>query len=75
MITRNLFQIVVTFKQDATPVVSAVAMVTDDSEGTQTGAAKVLNAPSVVSAATTLRDAVMTLAANAGKPVTIGGTP
>jgi hypothetical protein len=70
-ITRKLVEIQVNIIDAAgTTSTQVTAVVSDDSEGTTTGAVKLLAAPAVVNAANALRDAVVSVAANAGKPVT-----
>jgi hypothetical protein len=70
-LTRKLVEIQVNIL-DATGTTSTqvTALVTDDSEGTATGAVKIINAATVVNAANALRDAIVQVAANAGKPIT-----
>ena len=72
MITRTLIQIMVGFADDGTPSVLASAVVQDDSEGTASSTVKPMNNSAVKTAATALRDAVIAVAANAGKPVVAG---
>lgn len=73
MITRQLNSIVITFKSDGSPLVTATAMVTDSDENTQSGTAKLLNQAAVITIAEQMRDKIITLAESAGKPVVVGG--
>lgn len=68
-ITRKLNEITLNFDREGNPTVLVTAIVTDTDEGTNSGAARILQAPAVLTAATALRDACLTLAANAGKPL------
>lgn len=68
-ITRRLNDIVLTFDSLGNPTVLVTGVITDDVENTSTGAVRNMVAPAVLAAAATLRDAVMTVAANAGKPL------
>lgn len=69
-ITRKLVQISLAYQGSDVATITVTAIVSDDAENTATGVARVLTAPAVVTAANALRDAVVTAAANAGKPVT-----
>jgi len=69
-ITRKLVEIQLNFAGSNIPIIQVTALVSDDVEGTATGASRILAQPAVVSAANALRDAVVTVAANAGLPVT-----
>ena len=71
-ITRKLHTISVSFTEDGSGNVNVVAtgIITDTSEGTSGPAARAFAQPAVVAAAQGLRDAVLTVAANAGKPLT-----
>jgi hypothetical protein len=72
-ITRKLLSITVdmdAMAADGTFLVTARALTTDDVEGTTAPAERRFAAPVVRQAAQSLIDAIMTLAANAGKPIT-----
>jgi hypothetical protein len=69
-ITRRLDNIIVTFDSQGNPTVVGTGVISDDSEGTQVGKAQAFGQNAVVTAATQLRDAVLTVAQNAGKPLT-----
>lgn len=70
-ITRRLDSVSISFKADGTPMIAVQAVITDDAEGTQSGAEKRLNQAAIVDLATQLRDAILQAAANAGKPLTV----
>ena len=70
-ITRQLVEVRVNFASDGTPLVRASGIISDDVEGTVTGKDQIMAQAAVVNAAIVLRDAVMTVAANAGKPLTL----
>ena len=68
-ISRRLHKIEVQFTGNGTPVVRVLAIVTDDEENTSTGASRLIGAPTVINAAAALRDALIEVAAAAGKPI------
>lgn len=70
-ITRRLDSIGISFKADGTPMVVAQAVISDDSEGTQSGAEKRLNQAAIITIAAQLRDAILQAASAAGKPLTV----
>lgn len=70
-ITRLFEGVGIQFLGDGTMRVVASATVIDDSEQSASTVSRVLNNPTVIAAAAQLRDAVMTLAANLGKPLTL----
>ena len=72
-ITRKLLGISValdTMKSDGSVTVSARALVQDSDEGTTQITTKVFNSPAIKQQAEQLRDAIVALAEQAGKPVT-----
>ena len=69
-ITRKLNEINLRFDGAGNPSVTATGIVSDDAENTSTGVARSMNAPAVIAAAEQLRDAVLQVAQNAGKPLT-----
>lgn len=69
-ITRKLNEISLTFDATGNPAVVVTGIVTDTDEGTAAGARRDMAQAAVVAAAVQLRDAVLTVAANAGKPLT-----
>lgn len=69
-ISRKVNQISITFDGLGNPAVVLTGIITDDDEGTSTGAARQMKSPAVVAAAEALRDACLAVAASAGKPLT-----
>ena len=69
-ITRRLNEITVTFDGVGNPSVVATGVITDTDEATATGAARQMQAATVINAAVALRDAVLAVAQAAGKPLT-----
>lgn len=73
MITREMVSINISFDSAGTPLVTVNAVVSDTDEQTSSGMTKVLKQAAITTQATQLRDAVLTLAQNAGKPLTFPG--
>lgn len=69
-ITRKLYEIRLAFNAAGDPTVDVSALVSDDVEGTSTGMHRQLGTNPVLTAAASLRDAVLAAAQNAGKPLT-----
>lgn len=69
-ITRKLREILISFDAAGNPAVTVTGLISDDVEGTSTGKAQSMAQAPVIAEAVALRDAVMTVAANAGKPLT-----
>lgn len=67
---RTLREIALTFDAAGNPVITVTGIAEDLDEGTSTGVARVMVAPTIVVAAGTLRDAVLAVALAAGKPLT-----
>lgn len=67
---RTLREVTLTFDKDGVPSVTVTGIAEDLDEGTSTGVARVMVAPVVVNAAVALRDAIIAVAAAAGKPLT-----
>lgn len=70
-ITRKLSEISVGFLPDGSPVVRVSGVITDTDENTVTGRSQTMQAATVVAEAVLLRDAVLAVAAAAGKPLTL----
>lgn len=69
-VTRRINDISITFDGMGAPTVIVTGLVIDDVEDTSAGVNRRMIAPAVLTAAAALRDAVLTVAANAGKPLT-----
>lgn len=69
-ITRQFTEITIRLaKSTGEPTVTASAFVTDSDEGSASGAQKIMSGPAVLSLAAQLRDQIMQVASNAGKPL------
>lgn len=69
-ITRKLVEVKLNFDEAGAVTITAFAIVSDDAEGTSTGAQKIFKGPQITAAAEALRDQVIQQFGNQGKPVT-----